>query len=170
MNHLDGEPVAVADQPEDVSVDYSSSLLSSTEDEASRVFPVSTLPGQASPQQLSWRLPEVMRQRLCEESLSEEDDTSETQHTIKIPQILTVPVSSASTHREPEAGPSGIKLVSTHYSQTSTAILKKNYAIYRKICHLKQKKMFHSENNLFVCFPFFILALLCSFLLPNQIF
>ena len=47
----------------------------------------STPPGRASPQQLSWRLPEDMRQRLCEESSSEEDDTSETQPTIKRPQI-----------------------------------------------------------------------------------
>ena len=30
-NHLDGEPVAVADQPEDVTVDNCSSLLNSTE-------------------------------------------------------------------------------------------------------------------------------------------
>ena len=63
-----------------------------------------------------------MRQRLCEESSSEEDDTSETQPTIKRPQILIVPVSSASTYREPEAGPSGTQPrlpVSTHYSPTS---------------------------------------------------
>ena len=97
-NRLVGEPVAEADQPEDISVDNCSSLLNSTEDEAPQVFPVSTLPGRASPQQLSWRLPEEMRQRLCDESLSEEDDTSATQPTIKIPQIFTLPVSSASTH------------------------------------------------------------------------
>ena len=39
-NHLVGEPVAVADQPEDVPVDNCSSLISSTEDEAPQVFPV----------------------------------------------------------------------------------------------------------------------------------
>ena len=66
--------------------------------------------------------PEDIRQRLCEESSSEEDDTSETQPTIKILQILTVPVSSPSPHREPEARPSGTQSrppVSTHYSPTS---------------------------------------------------
>ena len=60
-NYLDEEPVAVADQPEDEPVDNCSSLLNSTEDEAPRVFPVSTLPGRASPQQLSWRLSEEIR-------------------------------------------------------------------------------------------------------------
>ena len=61
LHHLVGEPVVEADQPEDVSVDNCSSLLNSTEDEAPRVFPVSTLPGRASPQQLSWRLSEEIR-------------------------------------------------------------------------------------------------------------
>ena len=44
-NHLEEEPVAVADQPEDVPIDNCSSLLNSTEDEAPQVSPVSTLPG-----------------------------------------------------------------------------------------------------------------------------
>ena len=52
-NHLDGEPVTVTDQPEDVPDDNCSSLLNSTEDKATRVSPVSTLPEQASPQQPS---------------------------------------------------------------------------------------------------------------------
>ena len=57
--------------------------------------------------------------------MSDETDISTTQPTIRIPHILIsspVPVFSASTLREPEAGPSATQSrpsVSTHYSSTS---------------------------------------------------